>query len=70
MCENPLVNGIRKKCKSCIYREDTKKRGCNFMYLTGKMRGCSAENCTRYEKGPKMTKANAPAWSGNNEYEY
>lgn len=46
-----------KKCKRpCRYRSSTKYlNGCDYLYLTGKMRGCPAgDECTRYEEGPRM----------------
>lgn len=45
-----------KLCKTCKYRT-TKTNEldsgmlCNYIGITGKMRGCKAEHCIRYEKG-------------------
>lgn len=61
---NPMEkDGRRKKCRSCKYRERIEKRGCNFIILTGKRRGCSAENCDKYEKGTRVRGNKAPAWT-------
>lgn len=40
------------------------------MFLTGKRRGCKAEECTVYVKGKKLVKTNDPMWSAKGEYEY
>lgn len=50
----------RKKqdlCSTCKYRGPKYgcANGCDFAFLTGKMRGCPGdEHCRRYEKGPKL----------------
>lgn len=41
----------RKKCKTCRYRGDQIKNGCDYIWITGKRRPCSVEDCTVYEKG-------------------
>ena len=45
-----------KLCQTCKYRttrENELDNGmlCNYIGITGKMRGCKAEYCIRYEKG-------------------
>lgn len=45
-----------KLCQTCKYRttranELDNGMLCNYIGITGKMRGCKAEYCTRYEKG-------------------
>lgn len=45
-----------KLCQSCKYRttranELDSGMLCNYIGITGKMRGCKAEYCIRYEKG-------------------
>ncbi len=60
----------RKKCKTCQYRASDRARGCNYMFLTGKRRGCKAEECTVYVKGKKLVKTNDPMWGVKGEYEY
>lgn len=68
---DPIKNkGPRKKCKTCQYRLSDTTRGCGYMYHTGKRRGCDAENCIRYIKGPKLSKNKNPAWSDESNYEY
>lgn len=44
-----------RRCKECVYRSpDMIRQGnCSYMDLTGKMRGCPAEGCTKFEKGPR-----------------
>lgn len=68
---DPLKNQKqRKKCKKCKYRLSNTKRGCGYMYFTGKRRGSSPEECNVYEKGARLTKVNAPAWSAISDYGY
>lgn len=44
------------KCKKCIYRSSKPGRySCDYNYLTGKMRGCSVEDCTRFVEGPRLS---------------
>ena len=45
-----------KLCQTCKYRttranELDNGMLCNYIGITGKMRGCKAEYCIRYEKG-------------------
>lgn len=43
-----------KQCdRPCKYRSNSPgTNGCDYMYLTGKRRGCEAgKKCTRFEKG-------------------
>ena len=48
MCSNP-------KCKTCQYRAaESAKNGCDYYLITNKMRGCSVEECDRYEPGDKI----------------
>lgn len=56
------IQSRRKKyklCQTCKYRT-TKKNEldngmlCNYIGITGKMRGCKAEYCIKYEKGQKQ----------------
>lgn len=54
MKDKTINKGPRKRCKTCRYRESEYKRGCNYLLVTGHMRGCDAEECSRYEKGPKI----------------
>lgn len=46
-----------KKCtRPCKYRSCNRNlNGCDFLWLTGEMRGCPAGNeCTRFEKGKRI----------------
>ena len=46
------------KCKRpCKYRGSNREvNGCDYLYLTGKLRGCPVgEKCTRFEEGPRAT---------------
>lgn len=52
----------RKKCKTCIYRA-RQGRGCDYADLTGKLRGCPADQCDKYKKGQRTRKNNEPAWA-------
>lgn len=50
-----------KLCKTCKYRttrtnELDNGMLCNYIGITGKMRGCKAECCIRYEKGNTRNK--------------
>lgn len=65
MKDNMINKGPRKQCKTCRYRESDYKRGCNYLLVTGHMRGCDAEDCSRYEKGAKIRLENNPEGSMN-----
>ena len=56
----PGWNADREACKTCIYRPDTITSrvgiGCDYLSLIGHSRGCSVENCDKYEKGSRMEK--------------
>lgn len=44
----------KKKCPSCIYRGDAQgKNGCDYILITGHRRGCSVDECIKYEKGKR-----------------
>lgn len=41
-----------KKCKNCKYRTNFSGGnvyGCQYILITGHMRGCPVEDCTKYE---------------------
>ena len=40
---------IPHNCKGCIYRDSQGDRTCDYLLITGKIRGCSAEECNHYE---------------------
>lgn len=60
-------NKNKKACKKCKYRgfgagkkersRTSSLNGCNFIVLTGHMRGCKVEDCNRFVAGKKI-KAN------------
>lgn len=44
-----------KKCRTCRFRSDKQNaNGCDYAWLTGKIRGCPIAGCTRYEKGNRI----------------
>lgn len=47
-------NEDRHLCKSCQYRGEGGKNGCDYAYITGKARGCKVEECGRYVKGSRL----------------
>ena len=45
----------RTKCATCKYRCRLEEHTCcQFILITGHMRGCSPENCTRYISGKRI----------------
>ena len=44
----------RKKCRTCCYRGESGKNGCDYIWITGEMRGCSVEECSRYVRGRRL----------------
>lgn len=42
-------NADRHLCRKCRYRHEG-GRGCDYILITGKERGCLAEECNMYEK--------------------
>lgn len=52
--EEPVDNKDRHLCESCQYRGEGGKNGCDYAYITGKMRGCKVEECRRYVGGPRL----------------
>ena len=49
-----------KKCKGCIYRETSGVSICAYSIITGKLRGCSVEECTNFV--PKYTGSHKKAY--------
>ena len=39
-----------KRCKGCIYRATGNDNACDYFVITGKLRGCSVEECEHFEK--------------------
>lgn len=56
----PGWNADREACKTCRFRPDKgmakKGMGCDYLSLAGHSRGCSVEDCDKYEKGNRMEK--------------
>ena len=56
----PGWNADREACKTCRYRPDKgmsqRGMGCDYLDLVGHSRGCSVEDCDKYEKGNRMEK--------------
>lgn len=50
------VNADRHLCRSCCYRGKRSLNGCDFIWVTGKMRGCKVEDCDRYKRGKAIIK--------------
>lgn len=48
-------NADRHLCKTCKYRGSGYGHiGCEYAYLQGRIRGCKVEDCTVYERGPRI----------------
>ncbi len=47
-------NAGRKLCRTCIYRGRPHKNGCDYIDHTGKRRGCSVDDCDKYERGERL----------------
>lgn len=74
-------NKNKKACKKCKYRgrcagkrdkrnQLSTQNGCNFIVLTGHMRGCKVEDCTRFVEGKKIKANPKGGWNegiGNHE---
>jgi len=50
-----LTKAWSERCGSCIYRGAQPPQSCcNYILITGHMRGCPVEGCSKYEKGEKI----------------
>lgn len=48
-----------EKCKTCQYRAaEQDANNCDYYLITNKRRGCPADNCDKYVKGPKIRLCN------------
>jgi len=54
----------RKKCSTCVYRTSNDYRGCNYIMVEGRRRGCPVEKCNKYRKGPRLKGEKTVPWSG------
>ena len=42
-------------CKKCIYRSNRPfYNSCDYLSLTGKIRGCPIDSCTKFKNGPRL----------------
>ena len=56
-------------CKDCRYRTTNTDHGtCNYIGITGHMRGCPAVNCKRYEKGEPEPEKGEDMYVGEEEF--
>ena len=54
MSETKLKNRNKRKCKTCQYRAaPTSSNGCDYFFITKRLRGCPVNDCDKYIKGPK-----------------
>lgn len=73
-------NKNKKACKKCKYRgrcpgktdhkRESTQNGCNFIVLTGHMRGCKVEDCNRFVEGARAKVNPKGGWNegmGDNE---
>ena len=53
-----MENKKRKLCRSCKYSNSpnlwTASGRCNYICVTGHMRGCPASDCDKYERGKRL----------------
>lgn len=50
-----LTKAWSERCGLCIYRGAQPPQSCcNYILITGHMRGCPVEGCSKYEKGEKI----------------
>ncbi len=57
------ISKNRRKCKTCKYRGENDKNGCDYIYITGHRRGCPVEECDKYEKGNRIHTRNTIHYS-------
>lgn len=51
----PGTRIMRERCMTCKFRATPlAENGCNYIFINKKRRGCSPENCTKYEKGRRI----------------
>lgn len=60
-----LTKAWSERCGSCIYRGAQPPQSCcNYILITGHMRGCPIEGCSKYEKGEKIIIVEDPDMKG------
>ena len=53
--DDKLMEAFIERCSSCIYRGAQPPGSCcNYILITGHMRGCPVIGCRKYEKGDKV----------------
>lgn len=53
--DDKLLEAFIERCSSCIYRGAQPPGSCcNYILITGHMRGCPVIGCRKYEKGEKI----------------
>lgn len=53
--DDKLLEAFIERCSSCIYRGAQPPGSCcNYILITGHMRGCPVIGCSKYEKGEKI----------------
>ena len=52
--KKPSWNEDRHACKTCQYRADGARRGCDYYVLTDRERGCDPADCDKYIKGDRQ----------------
>lgn len=55
---NPYPGGLCRRQNTCIYRAIYGYAGshCSYFAKTGKLRGCPADQCDKYEPKPRKRK--------------
>ena len=47
-------------CKKCKFRSSKPTvNGCDYCYLTGHLRNCPVENCTKFQPGKRISRVTA-----------
>lgn len=54
VCSMNKAKRRKRRCRSCQYRGDGRKNGCDYIYITGHMRGCMPDQCFRYVMGSRL----------------
>ena len=60
MTEKDIEAIVRKKCSRCKFRGGYGEGNCSYILVTGHMRGCRPEACTRFEAGRRIKVLAAP----------
>lgn len=49
-------NADRHLCRTCKYRAEGAKKGCDYYVITDEPRGCDPDECTKYVKGDQFVR--------------